>query len=132
MMKSRNRDNDSARSTKMNEQQIKIMKQMGNEWQKGDKHRIYFNSLGMFYGIETERYNSGNICGATLNGERISNGEAKRLLGRLMDCKVYYDMVAGQFMMQTPQGSTTHKEMCQIIINNIRSFITEKSAEVTQ
>lgn len=100
---------------------IEILKQIGSEWQKNGKHRIYFNGLGELYGIETERYNTGNICGATLNGNTISNSEAKRLIGRLLDCKVWFDVVDGKFYMITPQGDTKAKEMCSVCIQAIKA-----------
>lgn len=109
---------------------IEILKEMGNEWQKGDKHRIYFNDLGAYYGIETERYNTGNICGATQDGERISNSEAKRILGRLLDCKVWYDLNDNQWYSQYNKGDETAKAMCREIIARIKKFVAEKSAEL--
>ena len=109
---------------------IEILKELGNEWQKGEKRRIYFNSLGMFYGIETGRYNSGNISSATLNGERISNSEAKRILGRLLDCKVWYDVTDGKFWKSTPKGDNTAVQMCDVIIERIKQFVAEKEAEL--
>ena len=109
---------------------IEILKKLGNEWQKGDKHRIYFNSLGMFYGIETERYNSGNISSATLNGNSISNSEAKRILGRLLDCKVWYDVNDGTFWKSTPKGDTAAVTMCDVIIERIKAFVAQKEAEL--
>ena len=50
-----------------------------NRWTKGDMDRLYFNieksgDLGLDY------YKSGNLRSADLDGERISNAEACRLL----------------------------------------------------
>lgn len=109
---------------------IEILKQIGNEWQKGDKHRIYFNDLDVFYGLDVSYYNTGNVCGATLNGERISNSEAKRILNRLLDCKIYFDVKDGQWYSQYTKGDETAKVMCKTIMANLKAFITEKEAEL--
>lgn len=114
----------------MTAQQIEIMKQIGNEWQKGDKHRIYFNNLSEIYGLNCEYYNSGNICGADLNGERISNSKAKQLIGKLLSCKVWYDVNEGKLMSTVPQNDTAAAEMCKIIRSKIKQFVTEKEAEL--
>ena len=68
------------------------LKAIGSEWQKGNYHRIYFNDLGSRLGIETNRYNTGNISSATQDGERISNSQAKRVLGRCVYSKFWYDV----------------------------------------
>lgn len=114
----------------MSAQQIEILKQIGSEWQKGDKHRIYFNNLSEIYGLNCEYYNSGNICGADLNGERISNGQAKKLIGKLLSCKVWYDLVDGKFWHTAPQGDTAAADMCKVIKSKIKQFVTEKEAEL--
>jgi len=110
---------------------IEILKQLGSEWKKGEKHRIYFNGLGEWYGIKTERYNTGNICGATLDGETISNSAAKRLLGRLMDCKVWFDVPTGSWFTQTNQGDTEAKEMCNACIKAIKAKAAGLETQVT-
>lgn len=76
---------------------LEALKQIGNEWQKYGKHRIYFNDLGSRLGVETSRYNTGNICSATLYGEKISNSAAKRILSRAAYSKVWYDLADDEF-----------------------------------
>src|SRR5690606_40070996 len=49
----------------------------GNRWTKGNYDRVYFNGWAKFIGLEIERYKSGNIYSASLNGEPISNSEAR-------------------------------------------------------
>jgi len=79
-------------------EQIERIKQWGNEWHKGDMHRVYLNNgLGRLYGIETERYGSGNIMSAKLDGQPISNSEAKRLLSRLAYSKFWFDLSEQKF-----------------------------------
>lgn len=61
----------------------------GKRWTKGNFDRIYFNAD--FFGLECDYYKSGNICSATLKGEKISNSYA----GKLMAAKSYYDVKTG-------------------------------------
>ena len=77
--------------------QIEKIKGLGSEWQKGNQHRVYFNNLGYYYGIRTERYNSGNVSSAELDGERISNSQAKRLLSTLAYSKLWFDVADQKF-----------------------------------
>lgn len=80
----------------MNEQQIEQLKKMGSEWEQHGRHRIYFNDLAAWYGLDVSYYNTGNVSYATLDGERISNSEARRIMARLAG-KVYYDFADGKF-----------------------------------
>lgn len=50
-----------------------------NRWTKGDMDRLYF-SLEKSGDLELDYYKSGNLRSADLDGERISNAEACRLL----------------------------------------------------
>lgn len=61
----------------------------GREWTKGDMHRVYINAdvWAPLVGLEIEHYKSGNICGAELNGAKISNARASRLTA----IKVYWE-----------------------------------------
>lgn len=49
--------------------------------------RYYVNGWWEVLGLEVERYKSGNICYASLNGERISNRQARNML----EGKVWFD-----------------------------------------
>ena len=72
------------------------LKKLGSEWGKSGKHRVYFNDLPELYGLDVRYYNTGNVSSATLDGEAISNSEAKRLLNRLTG-KFYFDFADGRF-----------------------------------
>ncbi|XJZ60229.1 hypothetical protein ACIA4Q_02450 [Lactobacillus delbrueckii subsp. bulgaricus] len=50
-----------------------------NRWTKGEMDRLYFN-LEKAGALELDYYKSGNLRSAYLDGERISNAEACRLL----------------------------------------------------
>lgn len=70
----------------------------GKEWKAGDKHRIYFQgkALEALLGLKVERYGTGNLCSAFLEGEKISNTAAKKILGRCAE-KVFYDVKKDAF-----------------------------------
>lgn len=53
----------------------------GSEWSGYGHHRVYFDTAPLL-GLEVERYGTGNVSGATLYGESISNSRARRLLDR--------------------------------------------------
>jgi hypothetical protein len=81
---------------KMTNTEKKLYEIGGREWQKGSHHRIYFGNakaLKELIGLEVKYYKTGNVADAFLNGERISNSEARRILGT----RGYYDVVAGEF-----------------------------------
>ena len=69
----------------------------GSLWEKGAMRRVYFNNLPAWYGLEVERYNTGNICSARLDGEPISNGKASKLFTYFDLAKVWYDVNADRF-----------------------------------
>ncbi|MFJ3839498.1 hypothetical protein ACIPY6_28880 [Streptomyces sp. NPDC090054] len=67
----------------------------GNRWQRGGMDRIYFSNPAELAGLETSHYKSGNIAGATWQGESISNSQAYKLAGSID--KLWYDTADGQF-----------------------------------
>jgi len=69
----------------------------GNLWERGDMRRIYFDNVASLYGLKMSRYGSGAISAATLDGDKISNAEARRLMGRMMSAKLWYDLADGQW-----------------------------------
>ncbi|MFB6805503.1 hypothetical protein [Streptomyces sp. NPDC056387] len=67
----------------------------GNRWQKNGMDRIYFDNPAQLAGLETSHYKSGNISGATWQGERISNSQAHQLVTSIH--KLWYDLADGKF-----------------------------------
>lgn len=66
-------------------------------WEKYGRKRIYVNSddqIEKVFGLSVGRYNSGWISSAFLNGEKISNSQARRLLA----IQPYYDCIAGKYV----------------------------------
>ena len=63
----------------------------GKEWTGGTHHRIYFKPQHIL-GLEVEYYKSGSLRNVTLNGERISNSKA----GRIINAKLYVNVPTGE------------------------------------
>ena len=72
-------------------------------WERGEMKRYYINAdkLEAVFGLSVGFYKSGNICGATLNGEEISNSKAAKLMGQ----KIFFDAVSGEWMQKTSMGT---------------------------
>lgn len=67
-----------------------------NRWTKGNMDRLYFN-IEKSGDLELDYYKSGNLRSADLDGERISNAEACRLLA----VKCFIDLKNGnKFVVQ--------------------------------
>lgn len=60
-------------------------------WTKGDKDRLYFN-IEDNGALDIDRYKSGNIHHAYLDGEKISNSRASRILAT----SAYLDLKTGE------------------------------------
>lgn len=77
--------------------------------------RYYINddALEAVFGLSIDHYKTGNIRGATLNGEGISNSRTCKLLGR----GIWYDAEAGRWMQKTEFGP---RELNDILKNSIR------------
>ena len=58
-----------------------------NRWTKGAMDRLYFNVEKSEY-LDVDYYKSGNVSSAYLEGERISNAEAYRI----MSVKCFIDL----------------------------------------
>lgn len=82
----------------MNAEQLKNIG--GSEWIRGNNHRIYFNKLAQYVGLEYSTYNTGSISGATFRGQKISNTKARSLRTTLDLGKLYYDVNTGQWVSQ--------------------------------
>lgn len=77
-------------------------------WERGEVKRYYINDdqLEAVFGLSISRYNSGNISGASLNGEGISNSKAYKLLGR----GIWYDANTDSWMQKTEFGARALNE----------------------
>jgi hypothetical protein len=69
----------------------------GRRWQKGEMDRVYINDLPRWLGLEVTFYKTGNVSAARLRGEQISNSKASRILQRLHDAKLWWDVQSGKW-----------------------------------
>lgn len=72
-------------------------------WERDGMKRYYINDdqLEAVFGLSIDRYNTGNISSASLNGEGISNSRAYKLLGR----GIWYDANSDSWMQKTECGN---------------------------
>ena len=71
---------------------LQDLKQYGKIWIGGAHKRLYLNAKAL--GLKCDYYRSGNISRAWVNGEDISNCEARRILG----AGAYIDLVSAEFI----------------------------------
>lgn len=82
----------------MNKYNVEKIREIGNEWIKGEHHRIYINNYSDLIGLSVNHYGTGNISSASLNGEKISNTRAKKLLGGTVFYDIKTDRIVGQYI----------------------------------
>lgn len=87
----------------------KLIAMGGKEWIKGAYHRVYFNykQIVDIIGLELSYYKTGNISCASVNGEQISNCEARRLVAAANE-GIYYDVNADKFGCKFPSNRTDY------------------------
>lgn len=90
-----------------------------SRWIKNSMDRVYVNAIEDWYGLSVNYYNTGNVCAAALDGSRISNSEARRVLGRISETKIYYDLVAGAWAYR---GDA---DIARTVINRIDAWIAD-------
>lgn len=72
---------------------------IGNRWEKkGDRLYLTDDFMLTAIGLEYECYKNGNICRATLNGEKVSNTKAGKIASFLRFAKIYVDLETGELM----------------------------------
>ena len=69
---------------------LQDLKAYGKVWVGGKHKRLYLNAKAL--GLKCDYYHSGNVSRAWVNGEDISNCEARRILG----AGAYIDLVSGE------------------------------------
>ncbi|GAA4823973.1 hypothetical protein [Streptomyces ziwulingensis] len=75
----------------------------GRRWQKNGMDRVYLNDFQTVPGLELDHYKTGNISGASLDGQGISNAEGGRL-ATAVD-KVYFDAADGKVHIKWGWGN---------------------------
>lgn len=95
----------------------------GSRWTRGDKDRVYLNDWAAFAGLETSRYNTGNISGASYQGETISNSQASKILGAVD--KVWFDTADGKLHCRYGYGNPRmgREQVWGDIVTGVRTAI---------
>jgi hypothetical protein len=102
----------------------------GREWKKDALHRVYFNNLDELFGLTCSYYNTGNISGARLDGETISNSRAGEIARALGASKVWYDVPTGKFMYRVVACRTYSGEtMGNAIVDEIKARVAAAEQE---
>lgn len=72
---------------------------IGNRWgKKGDRLYLTDDFMLAAIGLKYESYKTGNICRATLNGEKVSNTKASKIISFLRFSKIHIDLETGELM----------------------------------
>ncbi|MGW9371218.1 hypothetical protein ACWGVR_14545 [Streptomyces xanthophaeus] len=96
----------------------------GNRWQRNGMDRVYFNNPAQLAGLETSHYKSGNISGATWQGQPTSNSQAYKLASSID--KLWYDTADGKFHCRFGFGESheaSPSEVFHAAIAGIRSAV---------
>mgnify|MGYP001109185541 CR=1 FL=1 len=96
----------------------------GRRWQKNRMDRVYINDWPAFAGIETSRYNTGNISSASYQGAGISNSQAYKLLGCID--RVWFDTADGKlhcYYGYDESRVATRDEVWAAVITGIRAAV---------
>jgi hypothetical protein len=96
----------------------------GNRWQRNGMDRVYFNNWAELAGIETTRYNTGNISTASYQGYGVSNSQAYKLLGSID--KVWFDAETGELRGRYGYDESrvaSRQEVWDAIVAGIRTAI---------
>ncbi|MFJ7525171.1 helix-turn-helix domain-containing protein [Streptomyces griseus] len=96
----------------------------GNRWQCNGMDRVYINNWAAFAGIETTRYNTGNISSASYQGAGVSNSQAYKLLGTID--KVWFDAADGKIHGRYGYDESrvaSRDEVWSAVITGIRTAI---------
>lgn len=101
-----------------------LVEKGGNYWEKGSYKRVYFDLEAI--GLHTERYGTGNISNAELNGEKISNAKA----GKLGAYKAYYDVTTGECVVSSKYAVSGVSSLVAELQENLESLFEEAKEEV--
>jgi hypothetical protein len=96
----------------------------GNRWQRNGMDRVYFNNWAELAGIETTRFNTGNISTASYQGAGVSNNQARKLLGCLD--KVWFDAADGKLHARYGYDESrvaTREEVWAAVASGIRAAV---------
>ena len=94
-------------------------------WERDDDRRIYIDAADIpeLYGLRVERYKTGNVRTATLDGKGISNGYAHELLAQLSAGSFWFDCVKAHWTCRRMSDTDFRR-----ILAGIRARIAEYRA----
>jgi len=93
----------------------------GKLWESGNNKRVYFNNLEEIFGLRVTYYSSGNVCGAKLDGDMISNSDAKYWLEFVSgSAKFYYDCNTMHFVAEHQDKPQTLMNHC---LRNVKALL---------
>lgn len=103
----------------------------GNRWTNGNHDRIYIKDLTLTtIGLETDRYNSGNINSATVNGEQISNTFAREILRAADEMNPFYNVNTGRIEMRSSGAREEAQNLVREAAETLLEEIEEEEEEV--
>lgn len=103
-----------------------IISNGGNRWTKYGKDRLYLGNLAYSVGgLDVSRYKTGNISGASIDGETISNSGARRLLNVTSD--MYINLQTGGINVPNT-GSLRTEE--QIVVDKVLNYVKGKRRKI--
>ena len=80
-----------------NTQYVNELKKFGTLSEKASQQIIYFYDLDKWAGLQCSYYNTGFICAAKLNGQKIDNIQARSFIESLSEAQLWYDIGSGKF-----------------------------------
>ncbi|GHE31765.1 hypothetical protein GCM10017673_38150 [Streptosporangium violaceochromogenes] len=96
----------------------------GSRWTKAGHNRVYLNDWASLAGLEVSYYGTGNVSSAAYQGEEISNGQARKLLGSID--KVWFDAATGRLHCRYGYGEsrvTSRDELWAAVVAGVRAAI---------
>lgn len=100
-----------AGSNQMNDAAFLIENLGAKLFEKGDTKHLYFSTKTLcdLYGLKCRSYSSGRVSEATLNGEKISNSRAIRIITMFQFGKFHYDCNKKIFSSRTMPKNIVRK-----------------------
>lgn len=101
---------------------------LGTRWTKSDTlDRVYLTdeTKWRLAGLETERYGSGHISSATLNGESISNSYAREI-GDALNGKIWFDVPSGKWMQKLGVLRDDVKAIVQQVVRGVKQELAQE------
>lgn len=106
---------------KLNEKQIAALEGKGfKRWTKGSMDRLYIDATEM--GLELTYYKTGNVSGATWQGEQISNSQGRAY----KYAKTYIDVATGEVV----STNDTLREAAEAILSEVERESAEEAEAV--